>query len=238
MASQVQIGGLQKTTLIDYPGRVAATVFLMGCNFRCPFCYSSELVIPSKIKKQPKLSSDEFFGFLKERKDFLEGIVVCGGEPTLNPDLPDFIGRMKEMGYLVKLDTNGSNPQVIQKLLDKKQIDFVAMDVKAPKERYAEVVRPQGIENIGERIDKSIKILKNSDIDFEFRTTVVPGLLDRDDILAIANWIKPAPRYFLQNFRGEKTIDPKFQQIKPYTEEYLLDIQKRIAPFFETCQIR
>ena len=231
----MQIGGLQKLTLIDYPGRLAATVFLCGCNFRCPWCYSSELVLPEKIKNQPKISEKEFFDFLKERKTLLEGLVLCGGEPTYHKELPDLIKKIKKLGFLVKLDTNGSNPKMIKKLIDNKLIDYVAMDVKLPKERYPKIYGKRvKIKNI----EESIKILKNEKIDSEFRTTVVPTILKKEDILKIARWISPAKKYYLQNFRPEKTVDPKFEKIKPYPQEYLLEIQKAISPFFETCQVR
>ncbi|XOB46652.1 MAG: anaerobic ribonucleoside-triphosphate reductase activating protein [Candidatus Nealsonbacteria bacterium] len=236
----MQIGGLQKLTLIDFPGRLAATVFLTGCDFRCPFCYSAELVLPEKIKNQPKLSQKEFFDFLKDRKGLLKGVVICGGEPTINRNLAQFIKKIKDLGYLVKLDTNGSNPVMLKTLIGKKLIDYVAMDVKAPKEKYKEVVGLLGCwtDKILRNIEKSINILKESKIDFEFRTTVIPNLLKKEDILKIAHWIKPAPKYFLQNFKPEKTIDPKFEKIKPYPQEYLLEIQKAISPFFDICQIR
>ena len=231
----MQIGGLQKLTLIDYPGRLAATVFLCGCNFRCPWCYSSELVLPEKIKNQPKISEKEFFDFLKERKTLLEGLVLCGGEPTYHKELPDLIKKIKKLGFLVKLDTNGSNPKMIKKLIDNKLIDYVAMDVKLPKEKYPKIYGKRvKIKNI----EESIKILKEGKIDGEFRTTIVPKILQKEDILKIARWIRPAKKYYLQNFRPEKTVDPKFEKIKPYPQEYLLEIQKAISPFFETCQVR
>ncbi len=231
----MQIGGLQKLTLIDYPGRLAATVFLCGCNFHCRFCYNSELVLPQKIKKQPKISEKEFFSFLKERKNLLEGIVLSGGEPCIHQDLPDFIKKIKKLGYLVKLDTNGSNPEMIKKLINDNFLDYIAMDIKAPKGKYRKICKKRvNIKNI----ERSVKFLKNSNIDFEFRTTVVPAILEKEDILKIARWISPAKKYFLQNFRPEKTIDSKFEKIKPYPQEYMLDILKAIAPFFEICQIR
>lgn len=231
----IEIGGLQKTTLIDYPGRLAATVFLIGCNFRCPFCYSSELVLPEKIKKQPRISQKEFFSFLRERKGLLEAITVCGGEPTLNKDLPAFIKKIKKLGYLVKLDTNGSNPKMLKSLIDKKLIDYVAMDIKAPREKYVKVVG--GRVNVDD-IEESIKILKQNKVDYEFRTTVVPSIHSKKDIIEIAKWLSPAKRYYLQNFRPEKTINPKFKRIKPYLPEFLLKIKKEISRFFEVCEIR
>ncbi len=229
------IGGLQKLTLIDYPGKLAATVFLVGCNYRCPWCYSSELVLPEKIKKQPKISEKELFEFLKDRKGLLEGCVLCGGEPTINNDLPKFIKKIKKMGYAVKLDTNGSNPKMLKELIDKKVIDYVAMDIKAPLGLKSQIPNSK----FQNKIKKSVELLKNSGIDFEFRTTVVSTIHTKEDILKIAKWIEgPKVKYYLQNFRPEKTIDPKFEKVKPYPDKYLLNIQKAISPFFEICKIR
>lgn len=231
----IQIGGLQKLTLIDYPGRIAATIFLCGCNFRCPFCYSSEIVLPEKIKKQPKISERELFSFLKERKGLLEGVVICGGEPTLNKELPDLAGKIKKAGFLVKLDTNGSNPEMLKDLIIKNLVDYVAMDIKGPKERYGEFV---GGKDNADKIQKSIDILKKNGVDYEFRSTIVPSLHKREDVLAMAKWISGSKRYFLQNFRPERTIDPSFEKIKPYPQEFLLELQLAISHFFETCQVR
>jgi len=236
----MKIGGLQKLTLIDFPGHLAATVFLMGCNFRCPFCYSSELVLPERIKNQPTISQKEFFSFLKQRKGLLEGVVICGGEPTINKNLPVFVKKIKKLGYLIKLDTNGSNPKILKHLIGRKLIDYVAMDIKAPKEKYTQVIGTSGARkaNVLKKVEKSINILKESGIEYEFRTTVVPGLLGKKDILKIAHWIKPAKKYYLQNFKGEKTIDLGFENLRPYSEEYLLEIQQAVSPFFDTCQVR
>jgi len=231
----MQIGGLQKLTLIDFPGRISATVFLTGCNFRCPWCYSAELVLPGKIKNQPKIPEKEFFNFLKKRKKLLEGLVLCGGEPTINKKLPALIKKIKKLGYLVKLDTNGSNPKMLKKLIDDKLIDYVAMDIKLPKERYSEIF---GKMVKVKDIEESIKILKEGKVDYEFRSTIVPSIHTKEDVLSMAKWISGAKRYFLQNFIPEKTIDPKFEKIKPYPQEYLLEIQKVISPFFEICQVK
>jgi len=231
----MEIGGLQKLTLIDYPGKIACTVFLIGCNFRCPWCYNPGLVLSKEIKKQSRISEKEFFKFLKERKNLLEGVCIGGGEPTIYKDLPQFIKKIKKLGYLVKLDTNGSNPKMLKFLIDKKLVDYVAMDVKAPKEKYQKIVGKKiNIKNI----EKSIEILKKSNCDFEFRTTVTPTLLQKEDILKIFKWIKPTRKYFLQNFRPEKTIDPEFEKIKSYQQEYISEILKAISPFFEICQVR
>lgn len=229
----MQVCGLQKSTVIDYPGRPAATVFLCGCNLRCPWCYSRELVLPSEIEKQPKISQDEFFNFLKERQGFLEGVVICGGEPTINQDLPDFIKKIKDLGFLVKLDTNGSNPQMLENLLDEKLVDYVALDVKLPKEKYREILKIDPAE-----IEKSIRLLKKSWVEHEFRTTVVPNVHTKEDIVKIAQWLTPARRYYLQNFRPEKTVDPEFNRIKAFSDEELAEMQESASKFFETCQVR
>jgi len=223
------IAGLQKLTLIDYPGKLASTVFLAGCNFSCPWCYSSELVLPKKIKEHPRFSKKEVFRFLKEKKGLLEGVVICGGEPTLQKNLANFIKKIKKLDFSIKLDTNGSNPKILKKLIDKKLIDYVAMDIKYPKERYKNL----------KAIEESIEELKQGGVDYEFRTTVVPTVLEKKDILKIAKWIGGENvKYYLQNFRPEKTLNPEFEKIKPYPEKYLLGIKKAIAPFFETCEVR
>jgi len=231
----MEIGGLQKLTLIDYPGRLAATVFLTGCNFRCPWCYSAELVLPEKIKNQPKISEKELFKFLKERKKLIDGVVLCGGEPITSKGLASLIKKIKKMGFFIKLDTNGSNPEILKKLINEKLVDYVVMDLKAPKEKYSVVAGPKV--DI-KKIQKSIDILKEGKVDYEFRTTIVPTLHEKEDLLKMAKWISGAKRYYLQNFRPEKTIDPKFEKIKPYSQEFLLEIQKAISPFFEICQVR
>ncbi len=229
------IGRLQKMTLIDYPDKIACTVFVAGCNFRCPWCYSRELVLPEKIKKQPCITEKEFFDFLKSRQGLLEGVVVCGGEPCLNKKLPRFVKKIKDLGYAVKIDTNGSNPDILKYLIDKRLIDYVAMDIKSPKEKYQKITAKKlNIKNI----EKSILLLLENKVDYEFRTTIIPGLLEKKDIIKIANWINGAKKYYLQNFRPEKTINSKFEKIKPYSQEYLLEIQRAISPLFEICQVR
>jgi pyruvate formate lyase activating enzyme len=229
------IGGLQKFTLIDFPNKLAATVFLSGCNFRCPWCYSSELVLPENIKKQPKISEKSLFDFLDLRKGSLEGVVICGGEPTINKDLPSFLKKIKKLGYAIKLDTNGSNSAVLANVIKRGLVDYVAMDIKGPKEKYSEIVGKKI--NIKE-IDKSVAFLKQGGIDYEFRTTVVPAFHKKEDILETAKWIFGAEKYYLQSFRPEKTIDPRLEKIKPYPDKYLWDIVSAISPFFKICRLR
>ncbi|MCK4781599.1 anaerobic ribonucleoside-triphosphate reductase activating protein [Candidatus Parcubacteria bacterium] len=231
------LGGFQKTTLIDYPGKIACTVFLTGCNFRCPFCYSIELVLPEKIKDQPKIAEDIFFDFLKQRKELLDGVVLCGGEPTIHKDLPQFCKKIKKLGYLIKLDTNGSNPEMLSELIDKKLINYVAMDIKAPlKNKYEKMA---GVKVNMEDINKSVDILRQGKIDFEFRTTVAPGL-EKQDILEIADWIGGEKvKYFLQEFNTQKQVlNPEILKLPILKKEEIEKIIAEIKPKFQTCQLR
>lgn len=231
----MKIGGLQKLTLIDYPGKLAATIFLTTCNFRCPWCYSSELVLPEKIKKQPQISEKEVFEFLKEKKGLIDGVVLCGGEPTMSKGLVELIKKIKKEGFFAKLDTNGSDPKTLEKLIKERLVDYVAMDIKATKEKYKEVT---GSKIDVKKIQKSIDILKEGKIDYEFRTTVVPGFHEKEDLLKMARWISGAKKYYLQDFLPQKTLDKKFENVKPYPREFLLEVQKAISPFFEVCLVR
>lgn len=229
----MEIGGLQKITLIDYPGHIACVVFLVGCNFRCPWCYSPELVLPDKIVRQPKIEEEEFFDFLENKKGLIDGVVICGGEPTINENLPDFINDIRAMGFKTKLDTNGSNPQVIKSLLKAKILDYIAMDIKAfpDEENY---LKSSGVKIGVDKIKESIEIIKNSGIDYEFRTTVVPSIHKKSDIIKIAEYLAPSRRYFLQNFRPEKTLQPNLEKEIPYPDKFL----EELADMFDFCEIR
>ena len=231
----MEIGGLQKVTLIDYPGKIAATVFTIGCNFRCPWCYSSELVLPEKIKDQPRLSEADLFNFLREKRGLLDGVVICGGEPTIHQDLPDFVQKIKKLGFLVKLDTNGSHTEALRGLIEKELIDYVAMDVKAPKEKYSFY---SGINCDTDEIERSIHLLKKGKVDYEFRTTVAPGLTKKD-IFDIVRWIAPAKGYFLQEINLQKElIEPKIKKFPLISREELQKIISKIKSSFELCQLR
>ncbi|MBU3896086.1 anaerobic ribonucleoside-triphosphate reductase activating protein [Patescibacteria group bacterium] len=229
----MKIAGLQKNTLIDFPGKIAATVFLSGCNFFCPWCYSPELVVPEKIKNHPFIPERDFFSFLGQRRGLLDGIVICGGEPTMNIDLPLFIKKIKDSGFAVKLDTNGSNPKMLKELIA--ILDYVAMDIKVPKGKYGTVLKNIKIHDIQD----SINILKQGKVDFEFRSTIVPTIHTKEDVLKMAEWIQGKNiKYYLQKYRPEKTIDPSFEKIKPYSDEWMLEVQGEISHYFQLCQIR
>ncbi len=228
----MKIGGVQKLTLIDYPGKTACTVFLSGCNFRCPWCYSPELVLHGEIEHQPQIKEEEFFSFLGKRKNKLEGVVICGGEPTVETYLQRFLEKIKEDGFLVKLDTNGSNPQVLKNLFYGRLVDYVAMDVKLPLERYEET----GFFD-KEKIRESIEMIKESAPDYEFRTTVVPGVHGNEDIKKIGETIKGAKRHFIQNFLPQKTLDGSFLLKDPFSEKELEEFKKTMEEFV-FCEIR
>lgn len=219
------INGLQKLTLLDYPGHTACTVFLGGCNMRCPFCHNAVLVVDAG--NQPTVSEKEFFKFLDKRHGLLDGVAITGGEPTMRPDLPEFIGKIKAKGFDVKLDTNGCYPDVLEKLLSDMLVDYVAMDIKSSPEGYSKTVGIEGFDIAP--VQKSIDLLMNGDTPFEFRTTVVKELHKLDDIVAIGKWIHGAPQYFLQLFKDnggnlkdglnpwdEKTMHEFLDAVKPY----------------------
>lgn len=188
--------GLQKLTLLDFPGKMACTVFTGGCDFRCPFCHNASLV--EGVKDCPILPEEEFFSFLEKRKGILQGVCITGGEPTLQPDLKNFIICIKDMGYKVKLDTNGNHPKVLKELVSENLLDYVAMDIKNSPAKYGLTV---GIENFDiSKVKESIEFLLSDKVDYEFRTTVVKELHNDKDIEEIAYWIQGAKRYFLQCF--------------------------------------
>ncbi len=202
------ISGFHKTTLLDYPGCIAAAIFTGGCNFRCPFCHNSGLV--QDPFKEGLVPEDEVLAFLDKRKKILKGVCITGGEPTLQPDLPDFIGKVRKMGYRVKLDTNGYRPEVLRELLESGLLDYAAMDIKNCPEKYgaaAGIIPPgnAGGFELG-KIEESIKLLLDGQIDYEFRTTVVKELHTVEDIAAIGAWVKGTPAYYLQKFEDSGHI--------------------------------
>lgn len=198
----MQIHGLNKTTLLDYPEHVAATIFVGGCNFRCPFCHNSDLVLnPSS---QPMIEETEILDFLRKRKNVLTGVCITGGEPTLQSDLENFIRQIKEMGYLVKLDTNGYRPDVLRALTEQKLLDYIAMDIKSGEMGYAEAAGLADIDMF--KIKESIDFIMNCGVQYEFRTTVVKGLHQRSDFEEIAGIIKGCDKYFLQNYKDNENV--------------------------------
>src|SRR3989339_864583 len=209
---KLEIKGLQKTSLIDYSPYTSCVVFLAGCDFRCPFCQNPDLVLnPEKLDT---IKKEDFFEFLKKRKKWLDGACITGGEPTLYKELPEFIKQIKDLGYKLKLDTNGNNPDMLKELV--KLADYVAMDIKSSLEKYDESA---GVKVDIEKIKKSVEIIKNSGIDWEFRMTVVPALHSQEDFEKIGKWLKGAKRFFLQQFSNKICLDKSFEKITPFSKE-------------------
>lgn len=216
----MNIGGLQKVSLIDYPGKICAVLFTRGCNFGCPYCHNPELVDPARYIDC--IPETEIFSFLKKRMGKLNAVTITGGEPELQPDLIEFIERIRKLNYLVKIDTNGSNPCVLRELIEGKLVEYIAMDVKAPLERYREITRSNIDPDV---IRRSIVIIMSSGIEYEFRTTVVQSLLDKGDLQKIGILIKDAPLYILQRFVPSKVLDERFLEETTYSD-YELDVMK------------
>ncbi len=249
------ISGLQKLTLLDYPGKVACTVFLGGCDFRCPFCHNSELIgstpaaFPPAARREntfsaqkreaaapgtESISEEEFFAFLEKRRGLLDGVAVTGGEPTLYRDLPEFLARIHDMGFAVKLDTNGNHPQMLKQLLDAGLVDYVAMDIKNSPQRYGETIGIPGFDL--SNISASISLLMNGWADYEFRTTVVKEFHDDNVFPEIGQWIQGAKRYYLQCFVDRDTVlqeglhAPSGEDLQRYVE--------LVRPYVDKVEIR
>ena len=227
----MKICGLQKTTLLDFPGHVAATIFTGGCNFRCPFCHNSDLLGQDA---EAAFSEEEVLKFLTKRRGILEGVAITGGEPTLQPDLRSFILKVRELGYKIKLDTNGSRPDVLRALCEEGLIDYVAMDIKTCKERYPAV---SGIPSLQiEGIIESVDFLKQSSIPYEFRTTVVRELHSAEDFTRIGSWIQGASRYYLQNFTdSDNVLVPGFSS---YPKQELVSFLEIVKPYVGLAELR
>jgi len=230
---RLPIKGIQKLSLIDYPEKLCATVFVGGCNFRCPYCYNVSLVLePERLRTIPE---KEILDFLSERRGFLDGICVGGGEPTIHGELPAFLSKVKGLNFLVKVDTNGSRPKMLMRLVNEGLVDYIAMDVKAPPRKYGETVRAEvSIDHIKE----SIELIKAGGIDYEFRITAVPGLTAEEDLMEIAQMLESSKRFVIQQFRPGRTLDESFKGITPYSSERLDEFRQRMAPFFKECKVR
>ena len=223
----VEIKGIEKFSSRDFPGHISSTVFLGGCTFRCPYCHNSQLVLePGTI---PSMAADGFLSYLDGRKGWLEAVCITGGEPLLHEDLEELVRIVRERGLLVKLDTNGSFPDRLEGLLALGLLDWVAMDIKAPLERYREVTRST-IDV--EKIVRSVDLLRSSGIKHHFRTTVVPGLVGRDDVVKIGEWLRGEDRYLIQQFVPQTTIDPAYLEVKPFRRAELEEIVAAARPYF------
>ncbi|OGH99374.1 MAG: anaerobic ribonucleoside-triphosphate reductase activating protein [Candidatus Melainabacteria bacterium GWA2_34_9] len=227
------IGGFQKFSLLDYPDQISAIVFTQGCNFRCSYCHNKEL-----LEKEPSNSTidpQEIWDFLNKRWKQIDAVVITGGEPTIQPDLIEFMQKIKALGFLVKLDTNGSNPEVIEEIIKLKLADYIAMDIKAPLEKYQDITN-SGIDT--EKIEKSINLIKNSGIKYEFRTTILKTQLSKDDILQIKDLANGARLWFLQKYIPSKNLSNNSQNELNYSNDEFETLLKSIKTSVLECFIR
>ncbi len=228
----MQIHGMNKTTLLDYPEHVAATLFTGGCNFRCPFCQNSGLVLSPQ--SEPTIPEDELFDFLRKRHGILSGVCITGGEPTLQPDLPDFLRRIRDLGYLIKLDTNGYRPDVLIALTEEGLIDYVAMDIKASLPHYETAAGIPKLDTVP--IEESVAFLMKGSLPFEFRTTVVKGLHTAEDFEAIGPWLAGCPKYYLQSYKdSDAVLCPGYSS---FSTEELNAFLQILKPYIPSASLR
>ncbi|MCX7917084.1 MAG: anaerobic ribonucleoside-triphosphate reductase activating protein [bacterium] len=229
----MKIGAIQKTSLIEFPGSICCIVFTQGCNFRCSYCHNPELVLPEKFGNI--YSEQEFFFFLEKRKKYLESVCIPGGEPTIKYDIIAFIEKIKELGFKVKIDTNGSNPEIIEKILKENLIDYISMDLKGPLEKYKIIT---GVEIDTKKILKSVELIKNSDIEYEFRTTVVKKQISFDDFEKIGRIIEGSKMYYLQKFIPSKLVNENFMKETTYSDEEFDVIKEIMKKYVLECKVR
>ena len=226
----MNIQGLQKLTLLDFPGKVACTVFTGGCNFRCPFCHNASLV--TDCSSTASVTEDELLSFLKKRQGILDGVCITGGEPLLNRDIPEFIKKIRALGFAVKLDTNGSFPELLEKLISDDLVDYVAMDIKNSKEKYGITIGKPDFDT--SPICRSVEILKQGSVDYEFRTTVTEQFHSVEDFEAIGEWLSGCSKYYLQNFVDSgNLIDPSIRGCDKNAMKSMLSAVKKYIPAAE-----
>jgi pyruvate formate lyase activating enzyme len=230
----INIGGFEKSTLLDYPGKVSAVIFTHGCNLRCPYCHNPELVIEPFAKKS-SFSEEYILRFLSKRVGKLDGVVVTGGEPLIQKGILEFIHKIKEMGFLIKLDSNGMLPRKLKEAIETGDIDCVAMDVKYSKEGYKTF---SGIQNVNRRIQESIDMILDSGLDYEFRTTYVKGIHTEESVGEISKMIEGSKEYFIQNFRSGKTIDMELSPQNSFTEIELKKFKEIALQYIPKVVIR
>ena len=235
----VRVLGWSKTTLVDYPGKVASTLFFQGCNFRCPYCHNPQLVLPEAGHGEVSLDTKEILSYLATYSRMLEGVCLTGGEPLLQKGLPDLCGRIRRLGLRIKVDTNGSVPKRLETLLAASLVDYVAVDIKGPPYKISAIARAEIPEaELVAATEETVRLLQASAVPYELRTTVVPGLLDEGDLTAIGEWLEGDHRFVLQQFRQTRCLDPLFRDIAPYSPEYLKGQAEVLSTFFRSCTVR
>jgi pyruvate formate lyase activating enzyme len=234
---RILIKGMIETSLLDWDGKIVSTLYTPYCNFRCPYCQNAGLVLnPGQYETVP---FEVISNFLSSHRNWIDGVCLTGGEPCFFEDLPEFLEKIRNLGMEIKLDTNGTFPEMLNRVLDRRLVDYVAMDIKAPLtfDAYEKSTRVKSKELFA-KVKESINLIMNSKIDYEFRTTVVPSLHTDEDILQIAQKIEGTKKYALQNFSNRETMDPEFQKIAPYKIEKLQEIQKLILRYVQCCVVR
>ena len=222
-------------SLLDYPGVISSVIFTGGCNLRCPFCQNPDLVDPQRCARLPTLSPQAVMADLASRQGFVDGVVITGGEPTIQDDLSDFLRDVRRMGMVVKLDTNGIRPGLLATFLSEGLVDYVALDLKTSPECYPEAV---GCDLDVSLVTRSVTLLKDGDVDYEFRTTCVPGVVDDEAIAALEPWLRGARRYALQQYRPAVTLDPSYGQLLPYPFSKLESWSELVSPWVDEVVVR
>ncbi len=229
----MHIGGWQKTSLLDFPKKISTVIFTIGCPYRCRFCYNPELVVHPLAKP---IKDKEIFDHLQKRKGLIEAVVITGGEPLQQKDLLDFIKKIKKLGYLIKLDTNGFYYHKLKEIINAKVLDYIAMDIKAPLEKYDEITQ---VKNSSDEIPRSIDLIMNSGIQYEFRSTIIDGFHKKDEIMKMAQLIQGAEKYYLQRFNNTKAlIDNSYQKNNAISQKEMKDIAKQCKKYVKKCKVR
>lgn len=229
------IGGIHTLTLLDFPDRVACLIFTAGCNMRCGYCHNPDMVLPERLRcRTDFIPTEKIFNFLETRQGFLEGVAISGGEPTIHPGLLDFMRKIKALGFQLKLDTNGTNPEVLHTAFNENLLDYVAMDIKASPTRYDDLT---AVKNRFDRITQSRDLIMNSGIEYEFRTTFIKGYHKSQDIVDIGNFCRGAQKYSVQNFRPAKTLDPAFGRYQGFSTAELRQIKTTLEPLIKKVEL-
>lgn len=227
----VIIKGFLESSFIDYPSKLASVIFTAGCNFYCHYCHNPELVNP----ELPFFTEEEVLEKIKNKKDWIDGVAITGGEPTMHKNLPEFIKKIKERGLLVKLDTNGSNPEMIKQLIDEKLIDYIAMDIKAPLDKYEKITQ---IKVDTKKIKKSIELIRTSGIKYEFRTTVLPDLISEKDLIKIGQMLDGSELFVIQSFRNTVTLDEEYMNKESFLKPQISHFVRILKPYFKKVMSR
>ncbi|MDD5417793.1 MAG: anaerobic ribonucleoside-triphosphate reductase activating protein [Candidatus Nanoarchaeia archaeon] len=226
------IKGIVPASLIDWDGNICCVVFTGGCNYRCGFCHNPELI---DMNKTESMNEDDILKIIDKKRKWVDGVCITGGEPLIHTEIKQFCGKIKSLGLKIKMDTNGSDPGFLMELIKEKLVDYIAVDIKSPKSKYKEIT---GVNVDIDAVQKSIDIVMNSGVEYEFRTTFVPDVLKKEDFIEIASWIKGAKRYFIQQFRPVNTYDRKYLEVEPCTIPELEKIRGLIKDNFELCELR